>query len=122
MYGVLKWLLLACLLPAHSPVCKVAAAEARTHSAAPVAPPCCKKCAHKQASQSVPAAPHSGKPAKPFCPPNCFCPLCSAPAAVVPDSVMFTVPAQPTAGCLAAPVYSTPPDGFPALLDRPPRV
>jgi hypothetical protein len=123
--GVLKWLLLVTLLPAQMPVCMVAASEPRTPSTSapslPAEPHCCAKCLKKKApARSAPTTPSTPKPEKPS-KPNCACPVCSAPAAVMPDNAglaefdRLTVGQVTVASCLFAP------DGFPSLLDRPPR-
>jgi len=127
--GAVKLLLILTLLPAQTPVCKVAAVESYTHrTSKPAAPPRCAKCLKKSAdsSSSVPAAPKSDRPSqpqpKPVDPSNCLCPLCSAPSAIVPDAFAPAELDQPTAEQLPVSRHLLPPDGFHVLLDRPPRV
>jgi hypothetical protein len=116
-----KLLLVLTLLPAHAPVCKVAAVEARADApAAPAQPPCCKKCAKKSAAQPAPSSPKPVRPSKPICPPN-SCPLCAAPSAVLLEAFDTAELDQPAAERLTVALTLLPPDGFHALLDRPPR-
>jgi hypothetical protein len=119
-----KLLLILTLLPAHTPVCKVVAVESCTHrTSAPALPPCCAKCAKKSSncSASVPAAPKPDRPKKPPGPTNCLSPLCSVPSAIVADTFAAAELDQPSAERLPVSPRLLPPDGFHALLDRPPR-
>ena len=108
------------LLLAHTPVCKVAALSPRTppdSTRATGLPPCCGKCAKK----ADPQAPKPRPPAKPACPTGTECPLCGAPAAVVPAAVGMTHFAAPAVARRAESARVLAAAGFHTLLDRPPR-
>jgi hypothetical protein len=123
----LKLILAFVLLPAHAPVCKVAAVEACTH--APFIPnqpscskpPCCKKCEHDPAEKKPPLAPKPDHPLKPVCPTDCLSPLCTVFSAVVSDSFDSAQLDQPTAERIPNALQLLSSDGFHTLLDRPPR-
>jgi hypothetical protein len=125
--GAVKLLLVLTLLPAHAPVCKVAAVEACTHpTSAPVpqncpVPPCCAKCSKQFADSSVPSAPKRDNPVKLPCRTNCLSPLCTVFSAVVSDTFVSGELDQPTAERLPIAFQMLSPDGFHTLLDRPPR-
>lgn len=118
---VLRLLLLIALLPAHAPACKACAVAHTERAPSTATKPCCAKCRSKAAEQPAPSAPKPDEPAKPDCPPNCPCPLCAAPAALVPDVGSFEAPLPLSAERLPAALVLAEPDGAPASLDRPPR-
>ena len=127
MSSSLKLFLAFVLLPAHAPVCKVAAVESCTHSPSIPSqsscskPPCCEKCAHKPADKQAPEAPKPDRPWKPVCPTDCLSPLCTVFSAVVSDSFVTAELDQPTPERLSNALQLLSPDGFHTLLDRPPR-
>ena len=122
MSGALKLLLVVVLVPAHVPVCKLAAVNARPlPPSAPAVPPCCSKCQQKPAPRSIPASPRPEKPTKPTCPPNSVCPFCTPLPAVAPTSTATAELDCPVTERLAAIAQIAPPDGVHALPDRPPR-
>ena len=125
--GAIKVIVILTLLPAHAPVCKVAAVEACTHtSTAPTsppcsAPPCCAKCAKKPADSPAPVPSKQDRPTKQSCPTNCLSPLCTVFSAVVSDTCLSSDFDQLTPELLPVALQLSSPDGFHTLLDRPPR-
>lgn len=125
----MRLLLVICLLGAHTPVCKVAAANSLvpTRTQAPQVPsspsPKCKKgcCAAECPTTPGAPTPDRGSPAKPGCPKNCLSPLCSVPPALVssPD-LGIVADLGPTGHCIAQSQTSAA-DVFRCRLDRPPR-
>ena len=126
MFVAVKLLLVLILVPAHAPVCKVAAVKSCTHSTSPEAPsaceapPCCAKC-EKDSNKPVPLAPQHDSPKKPPCPTDCLSPLCTVFSAVVTAALASTELDPPTIDRLSIAPYLLSPDGFYSLLDRPPR-
>lgn len=124
-----KLLLSICLLAAHTPVCKVAAAQSLAPSRiqppqTPNSPtPKCKKgcCPAECPNSPLTPKPERGSPAKPECPKNCLSPLCAVPPAIVssPDLVVADLPLT---GELIATPQTSAADVFHCRLDRPPRI
>jgi hypothetical protein len=119
--SALKLILIVVWLSVHLPTHKATAANARDQSTTSSAchTHCCSKCSKKA---PIPAEPKP-QPANPKpCPPDCTCSLCSAPAAVVPEATATTDlhVLSPERVGFVGPLAA--PDGFRALLDRPPRV
>jgi hypothetical protein len=125
--GAVRLLLALILVPAHAPVCKVAAVEACTHSTSSQAPsngglpPCCGKCESKPAHKSAPLAPQPDCPKKPTCPTDCLSLLCTHFSAVISDALFSNDLDQPTAERIPVMLQLLSPEGFHTLLDRPPR-
>lgn len=121
MVVALRIVLVFGLLVAHTPVCKAVTLSPRTQDAArqPTAPPCCGKCAKKNAER--PHDPPPKSPAKPACPNGTDCALCATPVAVVPDAAAVADHDAPPSDRVVEARRVRTADGFQSRLDRPPR-